>query len=574
VRCELHRATGRPSNVVTLQEQDAVARAMHVPDVRGDADALMRRVSAAARAIDWAGGRFWRRIERLLAGRARTGRPRRLPEPIRGAVLVDDELDIVADEGDAPRDESYPLEVAAAAARLGVPLSRRALTTLAGHVAGSDHRPPLPWSERTRRAFVSLLGSGESVVATVEALEHHGLFSHYLPEWRHVRSLPQRNAFHIYTVDRHLLRTVANADRLVRTVSRPDLLLVGALLHDIGKGYPRDHTEVGMEIVDRVVPRMGFDDDDVAVVRAMVEHHLLLAETATRRDLSDPRTAANAAAEIENLERLHLLRALTEADSLATGPSAWSRWKSSLIDQLVDAVSEDLRGRAVPVLDADGEQRFGPLLATVRQGATVDMEHHHAGEFEVVTVACPDHEGLFAEVSGLLALHRVDVTGAEAWTSADGIAVLRFQILAGVEDPPYGRIRRDLPDALSGRLDLVGRLTSRIDSFQRAYRRATAAAPPTRSVAISNNESDATTMIDVRLPDGPAVLYQLASALASFGVSIRSAKVQTLGHEVVDVFYVERREPGRVPRQLLRSEQDELREQLLAVRTDPERIAS
>ena len=117
---------------------------------------------------------------------------------------------------------------------------------------------------------------------------------------------------------------------------------------------------------------------------------------------------------------------------------------------------------------------------------------------------------------------------------------------------------------LAGRLDVEARLSGRIDSFRRAYRRATAAAAPSTSVTVSNNESDATTMIDVRLPDGPAVLFRLAAVLSAHGVSIRTAKVQTLGHEVVDVFYVDHREPGRVPRQLLRSEGDELRGLLLA----------
>ena len=570
VRCELHRVTGRPGNVFMLQEQDAVARAMRVPNARGDADVLMRRVSAAARAIDWAGGRFWRRVDRVQSGRTVTRRQHALPEPIPGAALVDDELDIV-DEAAAgsPRDESFPLRIAGAASRLGVPLSRRALAVLADQVHADRRGPTTPWPERTRRAFVGLLGSGPAMVTTVESLEHYGVFSHYLPEWKHVRSLPQRNAFHLYNVDRHLLRAVANANELVRTVGRPDLLLVGALMHDIGKGYPSDHTDVGMEIVDTVLPRMGFGRQDTAVVRAMVEHHLLLAETATRRDLSDPRTAANVAAAVGDLERLHLLRALTEADSLATGPSAWSPWKQHLVDQLVGVVALDLRGRALPTGDVDGEQRFAGLLAHVRRTGAVAMEHEQTGEFEVLSVAAPDHIGLFAQVAGTLALHRVDVTGAEAWTSADAVAVLQFQILSDGEAPPYTRIRRDLPEVLAGRLDVEARLSGRIDSFRRAYRRATAAAAPSTSVTVSNNESDATTMIDVRLPDGPAVLFRLAAVLSAHGVSIRTAKVQTLGHEVVDVFYVDHREPARVPRQLLRSEGDELRGLLLAAAAPP-----
>ena len=149
--------------------------------------------------------------------------------------------------------------------------------------------------------------------------------------------------------------------------------------------------------------------------------------------------------------------------------------------------------------------------------------------------------------------------------------MLQFQILSDERGRRRTRrIRRDLPGgARRPRSTSEARLSGRIDSFRRAYRRATAAAAPSTSVTVSNNESDATTMIDVRLPDGPAVLFRLAAVASAHGVSIRSAKVQTLGHEVVDVFYVDHREPARVPRQLLRSEGDELRGLLLAAAAPP-----
>jgi [protein-PII] uridylyltransferase len=152
----------------------------------------------------------------------------------------------------------------------------------------------------------------------------------------------------------------------VRDVSRPDLLLMGALLHDIGKGYPSDHTEVGVALVDRMAPRMGFAEDDVAVIRSLVEHHLLLSETAMRRDLSDPRTAENVAALVGDPLRLELLRALTEADSLATGPSAWSAWKATLINELTAAVSAVFAGRPKPTLEVAPDDRYRDLIEDVR----------------------------------------------------------------------------------------------------------------------------------------------------------------------------------------------------------------
>lgn len=558
VRSELHRVTGRATNLLLLQDQDAVAERLGYPD----ADALMRAVSAAARSIDWVSERFWRRVDRGVSGLDRPGRLRPLPEPITGVVITEDEIDVTADVDFS--DQSLVFRVAAAASRLGVPFSRECLATVAANVAA----PSGVWTERTRRAFVSLLGSGDPMVATIEDLERYDLFSRFLPEWRHVRSLPQRNAFHTYNVDRHLLRTVANAAELVRMVSRPDLLLVGALLHDIGKGYPQDHTEVGVKLVATIVPRMGFPSEDLAVISSLVEHHLLLPETATRRDLSDPRTAANVAAELGDVSRLELLRALTEADGLATGPAAWSNWKRSLIDTLVESVAEELRGRATPTKAVDLERRFADMLEQVRLGGGVWAEHVNVGEFDLFSVASVDQPGLFANVAGTLALHRVDVFGAELWTSTDGVAIEQFQILPSTGEPPdFEAIQADLVEALAGRLDIAARLAARIKSAARAYRRAVAATLPTTEVFVSNDASDSTTMIDIRVPDGPAVLYQLSAALTAYGVNIRSAKVATLGHEVVDVFYVQ--QPADVPRQLTPAEIEELRELLKTVIAPP-----
>ncbi len=549
-RCELHRVTGRNTNVLLLEDQDAVAEAMGF----ADADVFMRRLSGSARAIDWASGRFWRRVERLITRSPRVVGARKLPDPIPGVEIVGDEVDVspLADFAD----QSLVFRVAAAAARVGAPLSRHALLTLSANVGDAGER----WTERTRRAFVSLLGSGQQMVATVEALEQYDLFSLFLPEWRHVRSLPQRNAFHTYTVDRHLLKTVANATELVRDVARPDLLLVGALLHDIGKGYPGDHTEVGLGLVERILPRMGFSVEDAAVIMSLVQHHLLLPETAMRRDLGDPRTAANVANAVGDPLRLELLHALTEADSLATGPSAWSAWKETMVDQLVAVVSEHFRGEPRRTVVHDVGARFAELVNRVRQDGLLHTEHEQVGDFFLLRVATTDQPGLFARVAGTLAMHGVDVLSADVWTSLDAIAVEEFQLVPSPGGAPnFERIHHDLVDVLIGRIDVNARIEARIRTYQRAHRRAVAATPPRLEVLISNDASDSTTMIDVRAPDAPAVLYRLSSALSRWGADIRSAKVATLGHEVVDVFYVQPAESGG---QLDPSEHDDLRERI------------
>jgi [protein-PII] uridylyltransferase len=426
--------------------------------------------------------------------------------------------------------------MAAAAAHAGVPIGARSLRMMAsrGPTPGED------WSERTRRAFLSLLGAGTSMVHAVEALERYDLFSRYLPEWRAVRSLPQRNAFHTYTVDRHLLQTVANASELMRSVSRPDLLLVGALLHDIGKGYPGDHTEAGVELVEVIAKRMGFEPAEIATIRALIEHHLLISETATRRDLSDPRTAANVAAAVGDVDTLELLLALTEADSRATGPAAWSSWKATLIDELAQLTRLELRGERRSVDTTPLDSRFSHLVEQVQAGGGVLVEHESVGDFEMLRIASADRRGLFSLIAGTLAFHGLDVVGAEAFTGSDGTAVDEFRILRSTNGvaPNWTKFVQDLRGVLQGDVDIDARLEQRFKCMGRS-RRALSAAPPRFEVLIDNDASDSTTMIDVRVPDAPATLYRLSHALAEAGYDIRSAKVATLGHEVVDVFYVQ-----------------------------------
>ncbi|MCU1396433.1 MAG: glnD [Ilumatobacteraceae bacterium] len=553
-RCELHRLTGKSTNVLLLQDQDAVAEAMGF----ADADVLMARVSSAARAIDWASERFWWRVERATRkGKAAVSTGRVQATLREGVTVIDDEVEV--DVEAAGVDQSLVLRVAAAAAHAGYPISRRALIQLAATAVEDGER----WNERTRNAMVSLLGAGPHLVAAVEALERYDLFSNMLPEWRHVRSLPQRNAFHIYTVDRHLLQTVANAGELVRQVDRPDLLLVGALLHDIGKGYPGDHTDVGVELVERIAPRMGFGPDDVDIIRSMVENHLLLAETAMRRDLSDPRTAEIVAAQIGDPPRLELLRALTEADSLATGPSAWSAWKATLLDELTRNVAAIFAGRKRESPESDLDERYGDLLAAVRSSGILHAHHEPADQFDLWVVATPDQRGLFAKIAGTFAVHGIDVVGAEAWTSKDGIAVDEFRVprSRGVETD-WKRLESDLRGSVGGTVDVGSRIAQRVRTYSRAHRRAVAAAPPRLEVIVSNDASASTTMIDVRAPDAIAVLYRLASAIARRDLDIRSAKVVTLGHEVIDVFYVQRSGRTGSARQIPAGEHAALREDL------------
>src|SRR5947209_15836322 len=267
-RVELHRRAGRAAERLLLQEQDAVAAALGY----SDADALMRAVSGAARTIAFAGDDTWRRVRSWLAGpRGRKAGGDRVLG--RGLALREGEV-VLTPDADPGADRSLVLRAAAAATVVGAPLSSVALDRLAAE--GSP--PGDPWPDEARHALVALLGSGPPLIPIVEALDQRGLVARVLPEWTPVRSRPQRNAYHRFTVDRHLWEAAVEASVLTRNVSRPDLLLVAAWLHDLGKGYPGDHSAAGVALMNRIASRIGFDESDADVLVKLVRHHLLLAE--------------------------------------------------------------------------------------------------------------------------------------------------------------------------------------------------------------------------------------------------------------------------------------------------------
>ena len=520
VRVELHRRTGRPSDVLLLQDQDAVAAAAGYPD----AVALMSGVAGSARTLSYAVDHTMRRVAGWVGSRRRRlARPAR-PHPVGPGIARHDDQVVLAVGANAVTDATLPLRVAAAAATRGLQMSPATLERLA-HDAPA---PPQPWPPALRHALIEVLGAGPAGVDALEALDQHGLLVRLLPEWADVRSRSQRNPYHRFTVDRHLCETAANAARLTRDVARPDLLLVAAWLHDIGKGRPGDHTDNGVAIVADVAARMGFDERDVAVLVTLVRHHLLLADVATRRDLDDPATVDTVVTAVGDRTVLDLLVALTEADSLATGPSAWSEWKAGLIAELARRAAARLDGRPADP-GPDVAARYADRAAS---GETVvDV----AVDITRVVVVTPDRPGVLWRVAGALALHRLDVRGA-VLASRAGTA---FQEIA--VEPAYGstpdptRVADDLRRALAGRIAVDARLAERARSYA-VTTPGLPAAPP--RVLVDNSASDVATVVEVRTADAVGVLYRIARALSDCAVDVRSAKVATLGPEVVDTFYV------------------------------------
>jgi [protein-PII] uridylyltransferase len=515
----LHEVTGRRLDRLVLEEQDEVARTLGLLD----GDALLRNLAGAGRTVAYAVDHAFRQADRAGGGRRALGIRRRRANlerrPLADGVVEQDGDVVLARAATPGSDPVLVLRAAAAAAQAGLPLAPRALARLA-------ECPPLPvpWPDEARDALLTMLGAGPNAIAVWEALDQEGLLTALIPDWERVRNRPQRNPLHRFTVDRHLVECAANAAALTRDVARPDLLLLACLLHDIGKGWPGDHSVSGEVVARDVARRVGLNDADAEVIAAAVRHHLLLPSVATRRDLDDPMTVQHVAGKLGSRLLLELLHALAQADGLATGPAAWNDWKAGLVADLVGRVSAVLAGEPTP--------EPAPLrpdqLALVEGGGPAAIV-----KGSEVTVVALDRPGLLWRAAGVLASHRLAVRGANA-RSIGETAVTVFSVAPEYGDPPDATlVAADLRRMLEGRLDVEDRLERRA----RAARPVGTAVPPPK-VTLVEGASQSATVVEVRAHDEPGLLWRIGRALGECGLNVQAARVETLGAEAVDVFYV------------------------------------
>jgi [protein-PII] uridylyltransferase len=527
-RVALHRVKRRAGDVLQLEDQDAVAEALGL----ATADELMAGVAAAARTVAWVADGAWR----SSVSRQQAGTEERAGE---GLVVVDRQVELAPD-ADPRVDQTLILRAARVAAQRDIPIGRASLDRLAAGVdaAAWHHR----WPDGAVDELVALLRQGHRAIDVLEALDQRGLLVRLLPEWAPVRSRPQRNAYHRFTVDRHLWEAAANAAVLADRVGRPDLLVLAALFHDLGKGSAGDHTATGMELVRTIGPRLGLDEHSVAILVRLVQYHLLLPDVAVRRDLADPATIRRVADAVGDTGTLELLHALTEADSLATGPSAWGSWKEQLVAELVARTRHVLGGGDItaPTWRRVPDDGTMATMAAGRLDVRIEEEGDGAAGTRRVTVVCDDRPGAFARVAGVLTLRGLDVLAAWAYSGEYGgpaMAASQFRVVTPPAGVSWDRLVEDLRRALSGELAIEARLAERARTYRR--RKATQAVPPgPPKVTFHDDASTDATVIEVRAADRVGVLHRIANALAELGLDIRHATVQTIADEVVDTFYV------------------------------------
>jgi [protein-PII] uridylyltransferase len=517
VRTELHRVSGRGRELLLAQHADEIGAALRIVDsgLRTAGNGLPRKGLAGLR------------------------RPVRRPLD-EGVVEYGGEV-VLARDARPERDPGLILRVAAASAVSGLPLAASTLRRLA------ETAPELrtPWPSHALKDLLVMLAAGPAAVNTIEALDRTGLWGRLFPEWGPVRDLPPRDIVHIWTVDRHLVETVARASAFTTRVARPDLLVLGALLHDIGKGRGGDHSVIGSELATQIGTRLGMWPSDVDLLSKMVRYHLLLAKTATRRDLQDPDTIATVA---DTLDRdpllLELLHALAEADSLATGPGVWGDWKALLIGDLVRRCRMVMAGEPLPRADPIDPQY---LSLAADGGVHVELTSGDGPHIYNVTIIAPDRRGLLSKAAGVLALNSLRVHSASV-NSHEGSAINTFVVSPHFGSPPAAELlRQQFIRALDGDLDVIATLEQRDrDAAKYGSTRAgevLAAVPANRSTAPPHilwldGHAAADLLVEIRTTDRAGLLAALTAVFERSGVDIAWAKVTTLGSSVDDTFCV------------------------------------
>jgi [protein-PII] uridylyltransferase len=520
VRDVLHGEDAKARDHLLLTEQDRVSASMNFKD----ADALMLEVAKAARAVDYLMDLTWHRIDSLES--KGWFRKSKAQSAERGLVVLNSEVTIEANY-QIDGDSGIGLRAAATAAQLGLPLSIDACVLLSENFSPL----PTPWPKHALDDLVSLIGAGAPMIRVFEALDQDGLIEKWIPEWSHMRFLPQRNVLHRHTVDRHMLETAVHAAALTRTVKRPDILLVSALFHDIGKGFPgKDHSEYGEVLIRPLAKRLGFTEIDCELIALLVREHLLLSAVATRRDLEDPATIQYVVEKIKDPETLQLLHALSISDGEATGKSGWSDWKAGLVSNLVTKCLAVMSG-VKPVSQPD----LLPIGRITEDLTITILNNEDSREDIEIEIVAKDQTGLLSAVAGLMTISRFNVRSAKTRTT-DGIAVMRWivELDANAPMPTAEKLTEQLTKALSGELDLGRKIEERIES----YRKYPGIPTPPPVVFAANDLATNATIIEVRMHDRPGILFSVARAISRFGVDIKSAIVSTLGAEAFDTLYV------------------------------------
>ncbi|WP_028580748.1 [protein-PII] uridylyltransferase [Desulfogranum japonicum] len=587
IRNHLHYLRRRKDDQLVFEYQEEMAQSFGYLDQDGmrSVEHFMRDVYSHLQTIAVVTDLFFEHVQEIL-GLANQGSKEKKLE--RSIVLRGGRIRLTNTE-DIKAKPYILMRLFLQSGRMEVPLHHTARRAVTEHLYLVDDG--FRKSKRVAGIFSEILVESGNIFQVLEAMLVTGLLTAYLPEFSGIESLAQHDLYHLYTVDRHQLQAVAEVHRLkeefadvYHELEQPELLYLAALLHDIGKGKQTDHSERGAAMIEVIGRRLKLTSQQCAVLAFVVRYHLFLPENAMRRDLSDQKFIHQTADLIGDVNKLAMLYLLTVADSRATGPSAWSSWKASLLSEfylqiktcleaechlqvlpentthqgvawLRDQLYDQLSGSDSPRMDVDllpDDYLLSFTPEIILNHLRIHREQDHRLQQQVLLfpsagmhswsllLMSRDRSGLLAKFFGVLALHNLKVLAAQIFTWPDGTVVDVLEVTSTVggdfEEQDWKKLEIDCNKAINYRLDIGSQLHSKMPPIGMAPSRQVQQLE--RKVLIDNKTSDKYTIIEVHGGDEYGTLYQLAQTMSDFSLDIHRARVATEVEQLIDVFYV------------------------------------
>ena len=592
-RCHLHLLTGRPTEQLTFDMQVAVAEAMGYQDKAGrrGVEIFMQTYFLQATDVGDLTRIFLTGLEAVhlkdepLLERLFKRKPRVKP----GYAVIHNRL-AVQDDTAFLGDKLNLLRIFEEALRTGMLIHPDAMRLIKSNLGLIDD--DMRNTPEAQRIFLDLLLKHGNPERALRRMNELGVLSAFIPEFEHIVAMMQFNMYHSYTVDEHIIQCIAQLAMIEKNELVEDLpvassilkrgvnrrvLYVALLLHDIGKGRPEDHSILGAQMVRKIAPRLGLRQEDVDTAEWLVRYHLLMSDMAQKRDIADPRTVRDFAKAVQTVKRLDLLCVLTVCDIRGVGPNVWNNWKAVLIRALyrqtrraledgMEALTREGRGTEAKKalrealsdwprkdLQTETARHYEPywqglhvtahvafanlLRSAVDTDIAIDLHPDEDRDATRICFVMPDHPGIFARLTGALALVGANVVDARSYTTKDGFVTDAFWV-QDADGNPYDparlpRLRKMIERTLAGEVVTRDAIRDRdkIKKREKAFR------VPTH-ITFDNDGSDIYTIIEVDTRDRPGLLHDLTRTLAASNVYIANAVIATYGEQVVDTFYV------------------------------------
>ncbi len=590
LRCHLHFISNRKNDQLYFEQQEEVAGAFKYLTTKGvrGVELFMRDVYSALQTISLTSDLFFDHVDEVLG---LAGKNKVVPDKVveSGIEIRTGRVHLTATRSQLIAKPQTIIRVFLAMARTGLPMHHRTRKAILGFVDLLTDKERT--SPRFAKTFFTLLLEAKDIAMVLETMLETGVLTACIPEFSRITSLAQHDLYHIYTVDRHSLQAVAELHALIasgagaaQNIKDMKVLYLAALLHDIGKGSGRDHSIEGASLAGKIGERFCFTEKECDTLCFLIRYHLFIPENALRRDLNDAIFIKRCAEKIGDLNRLSMLYLLSVADSKATGPSAWSDWKASLMEELylkvypyldhgrhdihdVTAHEEQgvewLREQIRVLLKGKGELRIDPeILSTdyilsfspqmiaehvltlgenfqrIRQKSLI-VAHENEENWSLL-IMTKDRPGLLAKICGVMALNNLSVAKAQIFTWSDStvVDVIDVRSTDGLSfaERNWQALNDQLDLAIEHRMGLSHRLYSKLSSTY--GRRAQMVGDVASKIVIDNDSSEKYSVIEVYAADLPGQLYHITQAMADFGLNIHKAYIATEVEQLIDVFYV------------------------------------